>query len=791
MNETFEKAATASRRGLFFIFFILCAHLIMTTLGDTHSWTSAFWCAVAAGAGALSWWRTRWALYGFILCIPLISGVELLAGGVQAMMFLTGVPILSVLFASIYLPWFCRRTFAGGEGFRPASDVGRLVDVLSGVAVLSLAVYLLAYPPEMAWRAIRSTPALGANDPTWPIRACVHLLQGMFLLRMLELESPRDEIRGMARLVPRVHAATIILFSLAQFLLGIPFIEKAGLRGLVFSPFDDIHSYGSYVALLFFALMFIDRGKGKFGGWNDFIAGILLILIILSSSFATLMALVVTGFVLLALGRRVRWILVAGGLLVAAVAFVNIHPEATKNIDHPAIKRYANRLALDTFPGNVKGRIMSMDQALGMIREHPTTGTGVGTFFRISRHYDVSEKGHPERIENAHNYYLQLAAEMGLPALALFLGMLYCTFRRGFPARRGGSDPLPKGLLAGLFAYSLTMLTGHPLLLSNQQFLFWFIVAAVVIPHGHAAGETPFGSGVVKPGALLGLLAAALAIGYAWRLVDPDPKLAVRESGFYHYEKWGDEEMRWTARESLSIVEPASDLFGMKVAAAYHNSAGPGGLPFKLFVNDRLLRTVHFFNGGETYLYLRVPSVRGEGLRVKTEVGETFNPRRMGLNSDRRDLGVAVSPVTFLEIMPRDGVGFHAWETWSGGIPKWPPDVEPRFRWTGLRATMNLTEYFGGVADEEEPRLILYLLCSHPDIGKNPVTVRISGDEGVALEVLFEAPRWKPVILDLRDFRKFKVATLQASRTWNPRLAGVSGDSRDLGAAVAVLKTAE
>ena len=39
------------------------------------------------------------------------------------------------------------------------------------------------------------------------------------------------------------------------------------------------------------------------------------------------------------------------------------------------------------------------------------------------------------------------------------------------------------------------------------------------------------------------------------------------------------------------------------------------------------------------------------------------------------------------------------------------------------------------------------------------------------------------------ELKGSKVLTFQVSRTWNPKLAGISEDSRDLGVAVAVLRT--
>jgi hypothetical protein len=80
-------------------------------------------------------------------------------------------------------------------------------------------------------------------------------------------------------------------------------------------------------------------------------------------------------------------------------------------------------------------------------------------------------------------------------------------------------------------------------------------------------------------------------------------------------------------------------------------------------------------------------------------------------------------------------------------------------------------------------------MCAHPGIDKDPVRVEIIGDDGVIREGVFKDNQWKRVLLEADELSGSKVLTFQASRTWNPKLAGISEDTRDLGVAVAVLRT--
>ncbi|MDZ7696536.1 MAG: hypothetical protein U5R49_06300 [Deltaproteobacteria bacterium] len=61
------------------------------------------------------------------------------------------------------------------------------------------------------------------------------------------------------------------------------------------------------------------------------------------------------------------------------------------------------------------------------------------------------------------------------------------------------------------------------------------------------------------------------------------------------------------------------------------------------------------------------PVQRGKH-EILIEVSRTWNPKRMGVSADVRDLGVAVSEPKFLKQLPREGVGFYHWEELDEGV---------------------------------------------------------------------------------------------------------------------------
>jgi len=71
-------------------------------------------------------------------------------------------------------------------------------------------------------------------------------------------------------------------------------------------------------------------------------------------------------------------------------------------------------------------RVALWRAGLRMMVAHPITGIGLGNFKPMVPQYSRDENP-PDHI--AHNAYIEIAAEMGLPALFAFLGILFCSYR--------------------------------------------------------------------------------------------------------------------------------------------------------------------------------------------------------------------------------------------------------------------------------------------------------------------------------------------------------------------------
>lgn len=170
-----------------------------------------------------------------------------------------------------------------------------------------------------------------------------------------------------------------------------------------------------------------------------------------------------------------RWrLLAASGAIVAMSAGVVALYPATRNF---------------SLSGSVESRRIFAEAALRMWSESPADGVGIGTFYGRSADYGA---GKADAIlvtgrtsENAHNYPLQLLAELGLLGLLPYLLLTLPTIWQGV---RSVTSPMVPWIAAGLAAYLGSSLTGHPQLLSETVIPFWLMLGSAA---SHSIAASP------------------------------------------------------------------------------------------------------------------------------------------------------------------------------------------------------------------------------------------------------------------------------------------------------------
>ncbi len=424
-----------------------------------------------AGGFGLGILGKPWAAFAYLACTPLMSGLDRLT--------VLGDNYAPSLVLSAFLSGdYCRRIFAV---FRPTDALppepmaqqSASAKVLQ-FSVLALATSLLvslgaqidhSWPSgdfsALLWRQ----PMFGFGDRFYFLTAAFVWLQGIFLFTLL-LESARawgDWLRPLVL----IWAASQFAFVGYQLGCGYFFYQYA-------LPYEDFHAFGSVAVTIFAYLMA--------GGWpltrsrRFAAAGIaagLSVLVAVSGSRASWVAWAITVLFCAGCHLSRRWVT----LLIAAVAGLSVliaHRLTSLSYGSGA---YFNRL-LSLAKLDDSGRTSVYHRAMAMIDRHPLTGQGIGSFYWGSLAFVKPGERNADVPNFAHNFFLQLAAELGVPITLLFIAAVGWTIVTGW----NGPGKAPRQSSVALAAYLLTQLTANSLnIYLSQQVLFWFLMAGALL----------------------------------------------------------------------------------------------------------------------------------------------------------------------------------------------------------------------------------------------------------------------------------------------------------------------
>jgi O-antigen ligase len=210
----------------------------------------------------------------------------------------------------------------------------------------------------------------------------------------------------------------------------------------------------------------------------------------------------------------------------------------------PILTARATTLTAPTQDLSFGWRLEKWMGALELIRQRPLTGWGIGSFpIEQSRTVPdalpraLVERTGPTLAEQAHNEYLQVAAEMGGIGLALTLWVVGAFLLYGLRALRvrehGYRKLVLMGCLAAVAGQSIDALSNPAWRFADVSFMFWLMMGL-----GMAAARVPRPAsreavaGVPEPGLASGfgrlswqgtaLGLTILAIGGAWAQFDPN-----------------------------------------------------------------------------------------------------------------------------------------------------------------------------------------------------------------------------------------------------------------------------
>ena len=258
------------------------------------------------------------------------------------------------------------------------------------------------------------------------------------------------------------------------------------VRGERFSlHLADLNAAGSlYVlsGLTAVALATVDRA----GRWRWVAAAVLMLpaLWLTGSRSAALGAMVIGASVIPIARRRAyasRAVAGAAAIVVLAVAVAGATAAA------------ADRQDQGTAASALSMRAQFLVTSARMFASAPVFGVGVGHYHERSAEFMPPSLHAIYPFENAHNYFAQQFAELGLVGGLLFVWLVIAGVRAGWTGLSAAPErAAPQlALVAGCAGYLLTCVTGHPLLVPEAALPFWGafgVMAAAAAPSSSGAG---------------------------------------------------------------------------------------------------------------------------------------------------------------------------------------------------------------------------------------------------------------------------------------------------------------
>ncbi len=393
------------------------------------------------------------------------------------------------------------------------------------------------------------------------------------------------------------------------------------IRQRVNVHYSDLNAAGSYFAMMWLvAAGFALRGHAIAIPSAVLIAAALWLTGSRAGMAAALVTAIAGGILALrgrATARRIRLATALAVLILAAAGVWRVYPEGRNN---PAMWSLSTRAGL-------------VEAGLRMAADQPVFGVGIGRFYRLSERYvadtyvDAMIAAQRRISENAHNYFVQLLAELGVPGLLLFLSMLGLALREVW--RASAASDAAGTLFAGLIVFLLTCVTGHPLLVAGAAYPFWLALGlyAAREPHRPQAIDRRVRFAGIT---LVAIIAATVPLRMA--AAGHHANLEHVSGGFSRWQVQPDgSRYRWAGGRSVFYVP--SPAISVRIPLR-HGGANANPLEVVVFVDGREANRVRLPPGDEWRSVRVIPRNTAGFTRIDIETREAGHPEPIAITPE-------------------------------------------------------------------------------------------------------------------------------------------------------------
>jgi len=456
--------------------------------------------------------RLEHALVWFVFLMPLLASLPLL-------LEIPNFYLIEVVFLAVILVWLAKLILRKDLKFVKTSlDIPLgifllLVLISCGVTLIRINHLFSSFLAGNLGAALQKIFLLDktTNLPNfYTLRYALTIFEGILVyFFLINTIRSKDFLRKVVT-VMIVSSTVVASYGIFQYFTRFHLLEYWVMQDpnltRINATFQDPNSLGSYLVLTIFltgSLFLVERQwKKLFLGCLMVGLGLCLVFSASRTAWASLVLVLVVMIIILSrekMGiflktgfkrRHGKKIMVAViiFLLVFMVALVHLASKADLEVGKRG-SYYEVLLSMFKF-SNVVDRELAhkMDffwnPGWQMVKDHPIFGVGIGSYYWllwIYLDFPPDKRIH----DNAHNYFLQIWAELGTVGLVCFLLILVIIFRRGIQLLTRVKDRYWRfvvlGLVGGIAGFLLTHLTSHAMVLLEMQFILWSFVAIIFV----------------------------------------------------------------------------------------------------------------------------------------------------------------------------------------------------------------------------------------------------------------------------------------------------------------------
>ena len=621
--------------------------------------------------------RFEWGIYLFIFLIPLLSLLPSQLG-------VPNFSLIEMTFLVLVNVWFIRLLKVKKLQIkRTPLDIPLFIFLLIVVSSCLVTLFSLRYLPQKIFfynliEALKNIFIWHQEDRFFVLRGALTLIEGgLFYFFIANNIKNREMVRKIFTTII-LSGLVITSYGIFQYVTGFQLLERwvrvTPYLRRINSTLPDVNSFGAYLVLI----LPLTTTLGVIAEWKKRVLltilslGLFLCLVFTSSRSSWIGFLTAFLFLSITTYRRklylyykssflknnfkrifIGCLLLLFILLPFLITIANSYNISSKRNLHTPID-----LILFTLnPNNMLDKIFSgrlstyWKVGMEMIKDHPLFGVGVGSFIVHFKDYKnkIKYSQHPE---NAHNYFLQIGAELGLVGLVAFLYLIGMIFSYGFTALRSSSEAFWEttslGILTGIFGFIVSCLAQHPLLLIEIQFIFWLFVYLIFLM------GTPYR---VKEGQYLCsfskklylIIIFAIFASIPFRIVCLPKNKIIANHGFYSWEKWGGKvPFRWTKRVASERIEIKGRVLYLPILA-YRPNISKNPVKLTIYFDGQKVDSITLNKNGWRIFSYPIAN-KNKRLIISFIIDRTWNPLKSGFNKDSRNLGIGVGEPSWDEI---------------------------------------------------------------------------------------------------------------------------------------------